>query len=252
MMQHRGPHGDQAVVIEAERLDKSFGPVHVIRSLDLRIVDNEVVVICGPSGSGKSTLLRLINRLEHADGGRLQVLGEDVVHHPDIRRLRARIGFVFQQFNLYPHLTALENITLAPRKVLGMPRAAAEERGRELLRRVRLPTKADRYPAQLSGGEQQRVAIARALAMQPRIILFDEPTSALDPETVGEVLDVMRELTRQGFTIVCVTHEMGFAREVASRVIFMDHGRIVEMSSPREFFSSPREARTQEFLAQVR
>ncbi|MBI4271980.1 MAG: amino acid ABC transporter ATP-binding protein [Candidatus Rokubacteria bacterium] len=239
-------------MIEAEKLNKSFGPLHVIRDFDLRIEENEVVVICGPSGSGKSTLLRLINRLESADSGRLEVLGENVVRDIDIRRLRARIGFVFQQFNLYPHLTALQNIALAPRKVLRMPKATAEERAMELLRRVRLPTKAQSYPAQLSGGEQQRVAIARALAMQPRIILFDEPTSALDPEMVGEVLDVMRELTRQGFTIICVTHEMGFAREAASRVIFMDHGRIVEANTPEEFFSKPRQARTQEFLAQIR
>jgi ABC-type polar amino acid transport system ATPase subunit len=239
-------------VIEAEGVNKSFGTLHVIRDLDLRVEDNEVVVICGPSGSGKSTLLRLINRLEHVDSGRLTVFGEDVRNHPNISKLRASIGFVFQQFNLYPHLTALENVTLAPRKVLGLSRADAEARGMELFTRVRLPDKAHAYPTQLSGGQQQRVAIARALAMQPRIILFDEPTSALDPEMVGEVLDVMRELTRQGFAIVCVTHEMGFARDVASRMIFMDQGRIVEINTPAEFFARPQEARTREFLAQVR
>jgi ABC-type polar amino acid transport system ATPase subunit len=210
-------------------------------------------VIAGPSGSGKSTLIRTINRLEPIDRGDLVVDGINVGDRSaDVNRLRAEVGMVFQQFNLFPHLTVLENITLAPIQVRRQPREDAERRGRELLELVRIPEKADAYPGQLSGGQQQRVAIARALAMEPKIMLFDEPTSALDPEMIGEVLDVMRDLAqRRGMTMVVVTHEMGFAREVADRVVFMAEGTIVEQNSPTEFFEHPREERTRQFLSRI-
>jgi ABC-type polar amino acid transport system ATPase subunit len=210
-------------------------------------------VIAGPSGSGKSTLIRTINRLEPIDRGDLVVDGINVGDRSaDVNRLRAEVGMVFQQFNLFPHLTVLENITLAPIQVRRQPREDAERRGRELLELVRIPEKADDYPGQLSGGQQQRVAIARALAMEPKIMLFDEPTSALDPEMIGEVLDVMRDLAqRRGMTMVVVTHEMGFAREVADRVVFMAEGTIVEQNSPTEFFEHPREERTRQFLSRI-
>jgi polar amino acid transport system ATP-binding protein len=224
----------------------------VLADVDLAVAAGEVVVVCGPSGSGKSTLIRTINRLEEVDSGTIRIDGQDVqARGIDVNKLREHIGFVFQQFNLFPHLTALGNITLAPIKVLKQSRATAEAKARELLARVGLAEKAHSYPSQLSGGQQQRVAIARALAMEPRIMLFDEPTSALDPEMIGEVLKVIRDLARDGMTMIVVTHEMGFAREVADRVVFMDHGRIVETAPPEQFFSAPASERAQRFLAQV-
>jgi len=239
-------------MIELHAVHKHFGPLHVLADIDLTVAAGEVVVVCGPSGSGKSTLIRTLNRLEEIDSGKIRIDGKDV-HAPgtDVNRLREHIGFVFQQFNLFPHLTALSNITLAPIRVLKQSRAMAESKARELLARVGLAEKADAYPSQLSGGQQQRVAIARALAMEPRIMLFDEPTSALDPEMIGEVLKVIRDLARDGMTMIVVTHEMGFAREVADRVVFMDEGVIIEQASPDEFFGAPREERTQQFLSKV-
>ena len=231
---------------------KWFHTLHVLNGINLHVKCGEVVVVCGPSGSGKSTLIRTINRLEPIQKGRLVVDGQDLSDpHTDINRLRAEIGFVFQQFNLYPHLTALKNITLAPIKIRGLSRKEAEEQGKALLERVGLIDKRDAYPAQLSGGQQQRVAIARALAMTPKIMLFDEPTSALDPEMIGEVLLVMQTLANTGMTLAVVTHEMGFAREVANRVIFMDHGVILEEAPPEEFFQHPRHERAQLFLKEI-
>ncbi len=233
-------------------VDKWFAKHHVLRNINLHVREGEVVVVCGPSGSGKSTLIRCINRLEAIDGGELVVDDYPVHdHRVDITGLRAEIGFVFQQFNLYPHFTALENIILAPMKVRKMGREEAEAVGHDLLRKVGIPEKADAFPAQLSGGQQQRVAIARGLAMKPKIMLFDEPTSALDPEMISEVLNVMKDLAREGMTMVVVTHEMGFAREVADRVIFLADGQIVEEGTPAEFFSNPREERTKKFLAEI-
>jgi ABC-type polar amino acid transport system ATPase subunit len=232
---------------------KYFGRLHVLRGIDLEVGEGEKVVVAGPSGSGKSTLIRCINRLEPVDRGEI-VVGGTRVNDPatDVNQLRRQIGMVFQQFNLFPHLTVLENVALAPIHVLRQPRADAENKARELLERVRIPEKAAVYPAQLSGGQQQRVAIARALAMDPRVMLFDEPTSALDPEMIGEVLDVMRELAHaRGMTMIVVTHEMGFAREVADRIVFMAEGLIVEQAPPAEFFGSPREERTRQFLARI-
>ncbi|MBX6349929.1 MAG: amino acid ABC transporter ATP-binding protein [Clostridia bacterium] len=231
---------------------KRFGPVEVLRGVDLAVERGEVLVLLGPSGSGKSTLLRCMNGLTPVDRGRVEIAGEPLPkREADLNRLRAKVGMVFQQFNLFPHLTALGNITLAPRLVLGLSRAEAEARARELLRRVGLPDKADAYPAELSGGQQQRVAIARALAMEPKVMLFDEPTSALDPEMIQEVLDVMRDLARSGMTMVVVSHEMGFAREVADRVALLFDGRIVEQGPPDEVFRRPRHPRAQAFLAKI-
>jgi ABC-type polar amino acid transport system ATPase subunit len=231
---------------------KYFGKLHVLRGITLSIPEGAKVVICGPSGSGKSTLVRCINRLETIDAGELVVDGQPLhERHVDVNRLRRGIGMVFQSFNLFPHLTVLDNLILAPMRVKGIPRAQAEALARRLLERVGIPEKANAYPGQLSGGQQQRVAIARALAMQPRIMLFDEPTSALDPEMIREVLDVMRDLAREGITMVIVTHEMGFAREVADLVVFMADGRIVEQNTAQAFFEEPREARTREFLSRV-
>jgi putative glutamine transport system ATP-binding protein len=244
---------ERAAAIRFRDVHKYFGRLHVLRGIDLEIGEGEKVVVAGPSGSGKSTLIRCINRLEPIDRGELWV-GEAKLHDPkvDVNRLRTQIGMVFQQFNLFPHLTVLENIALAPVQVLGKTRQEAEESARRLLERVRIPEKASAYPAQLSGGQQQRVAIARALAMDPRIMLFDEPTSALDPEMIGEVLDVMRELAHtRGMTMVVVTHEMGFAREVADRIVFMADGVIVEQNRPDEFFGNPREERTRQFLGRI-
>jgi ABC-type polar amino acid transport system ATPase subunit len=240
-------------IIAFHDVHKWFGRLHVLRGIDLVVREGEKVVIAGPSGSGKSTLLRCINRLEPIQRGTLIVDGQSLTDPKlDVNRLRSRIGMVFQQFNLFPHLTALENITLAPIHVLGMPREAAETKARQLLERVHIPEKADAYPAQLSGGQQQRVAIARALAMDPKIMLFDEPTSALDPEMIKEVLDVMRELAQsRGMTMVVVTHEMGFAREVADRIVFMADGAIVEENTAAEFFANPREERTKQFLSRI-
>ena len=240
-------------MIRFRDVHKYFGRLHVLRGIDLEVGEGEKVVVAGPSGSGKSTLIRCINRLEPIDRGEITVGGVRVGDPgTDVNRLRQQIGMVFQQFNLFPHLTVLENVALAPIHVLKRPRAEAEAKARELLERVRIPEKAAAYPAQLSGGQQQRVAIARALAMDPRVMLFDEPTSALDPEMIGEVLDVMRELAHtRGMTMIVVTHEMGFAREVADRIVFMDEGVIVEQNTPSEFFGSPREERTRQFLARI-
>ncbi|MHB1414426.1 MAG: amino acid ABC transporter ATP-binding protein [Chloroflexota bacterium] len=231
---------------------KWFHRLHVLKGVGLSIQQGEVVVICGPSGSGKSTLLRCINHLETVTSGRVIVDGAEVGGHKvDVNALRREIGMVFQQFNLFPHLTVLENITLAPLKVRKAKKGEAEETAMRLLRRIGIPEKAKAYPSQISGGQQQRVAIARALAMNPKLMLFDEPTSALDPEMIKEVLDVMRDLAREGMTMVVVTHEMGFAREVADRVVFMDDGMIVEEAEPVEFFTKPHEPRTQLFLSKI-
>ncbi|MDA8216568.1 MAG: amino acid ABC transporter ATP-binding protein [Dehalococcoidales bacterium] len=231
---------------------KWFHRLHVLKGVGLSVQQGEVVVICGPSGSGKSTLLRCINHLETVTSGRVIVDGAEVGGHKvDVNALRREIGMVFQQFNLFPHLTVLENITLAPLKVRKAKKEEAEETAMRLLRRIGIPEKAKAYPSQISGGQQQRVAIARALAMNPKLMLFDEPTSALDPEMIKEVLDVMRDLAREGMTMVVVTHEMGFAREVADRVVFMDDGMIVEEAEPAAFFTNPREPRTQLFLSKI-
>jgi polar amino acid transport system ATP-binding protein len=240
-------------MIRFERVSKWYGSYPALVEIDETIAKGEVVVVCGPSGSGKSTLIRTVNRLEPIESGRIEVDGRDIhARGTDVNELRSRIGFVFQQFNLFPHLTALQNCTLAPVRLGRMSRAEAEERGRALLERVGLAHKADAYPANLSGGQQQRVAIARALAQAPPLMLFDEPTSALDPEMVGEVLTVMRSLAKDGMTMVCVTHEMGFAREVADRVLFMDEGRILERAAPAEFFLRPQHPRARQFLADIR
>lgn len=231
---------------------KYFGQFPALQDVSLDIAQGERVVIIGPSGSGKSTLLRSINRLEEIDGGSITVNGQDINDKSnDINMLRRGMGMVFQQFNLFPHKTVLENLTLAPRKLLGLSRTDAENRALLLLKKVGISDKANIYPAMLSGGQQQRVAIARALAMQPAIMLFDEPTSALDPEMVNEVLDVMINLAEDGMTMVCVTHEMGFARTVADRVIFMDHGQIIESGPPDVIFGSPRHPRLRQFLNQI-
>jgi len=238
-------------MIKFSGLDKWFGDHHVLKKIDLDVAKGEVVVVCGPSGSGKSTLIRCVNGLEKYQGGSLVVDGISVGDSANLRRLRMELGFVFQQFNLYPHKTALENVTLALIYVRKLPRQEAIARGKELLRKVGLGDKFDSYPAQLSGGQQQRVAIARSLCMQPKIMLFDEPTSALDPEMINEVLDVMVGLAKDGMTMIVVTHEMGFARKVADRVVFMDKGSIVEVSEPETFFTAPKNERTQEFLSKI-
>ena len=241
-----------APMIRFTGVNKWFGPVHVLRDIDLDVARGEVVVVCGASGSGKSTLLRCINRLEPVQAGEIIVDGQRVNDAGlDLSRFRAEIGMVFQQFNLYPHMTALDNITLAPRKVRGMPAPEAARAGRALLAKVGIPEKDRAYPSQLSGGQQQRVAIARALAMQPKIMLFDEPTSALDPEMINEVLDVMTGLAREGMTMVVVTHEMGFARKVADRIVFMDEGRIVEQAPPATFFTDAKTDRARAFLGKI-
>ncbi len=239
-------------MIRFEGVHKWFGKIHVLVDINLQVKLGEVVVVCGPSGSGKSTLIRTINELEPIDKGKLVVDGMDLSDpKTDINALRAEIGFVFQQFNLYPHLNVLRNITLAPIKIRGTQRREAELQAMALLERVGLAEKREAYPAQLSGGQQQRVAIARALAMKPKIMLFDEPTSALDPEMIGEVLAVMQDLARSGMTMIVVTHEMGFAREVSHRVVFIDQGKILEEAEPHEFFKNPKHERAQQFLKQV-
>lgn len=239
-------------MIEFHQVNKWFGSLHVLRDIDLQIEAGEVVVVCGPSGSGKSTLIRCINRLEAIQSGELTVDGLSLAdHNLDTAKLRANIGMVFQSFNLYPHMTALQNITLAPIKVKGVSRLDAEKLATDLLDRVGIPEKATAYPANLSGGQQQRVAIARALAMHPKIMLFDEPTSALDPEMIKEVLDVISALAREGMTMVVVTHEMGFARRVANRIVFMDGGKIVEVGQPEKFYTAPQSARAQQFLSKI-
>ena len=233
-------------------VNKWFGKLHVLRDINLAIGAGEVVVVCGPSGSGKSTLIRCVNGLERVQGGDIAVLGASVTARGvNLPALRTRVGMVFQSFNLFPHMTALQNIMLAPKKVRRLSHAEAEKAARALLARVGLVEKADNYPANLSGGQQQRVAIARALAMQPKIMLFDEPTSALDPEMINEVLDVMTTLAREGMTMMCVTHEMGFARRVAHRVVFMDEGQVVEEGTPDEFFRAPKSDRGKQFLSKI-
>ena len=240
-------------MITFDSVNKYYGEYHALREITEHVARGEVLVVCGPSGSGKSTLIRTINRLESIASGRITVAGQDI-HAPglDVNAFRSQIGFVFQQFNLFPHLSVLDNCALAPQRLRGLSRRQAEQRALELLDRVGLAHKASARPAALSGGQQQRVAIARALAMQPPLMLFDEPTSALDPEMVGEVLQVMRDLARDGMTMVCVTHEMGFAREVADRVWFMDHGKVLERATPDEFFKRPQHPRARQFLADIR
>ena len=258
-----GGHGDQTAplpdptdatdpMIELIGVHKYFGRFEALRDIDLRVGRRDVVVVIGPSGSGKSTLIRCINRLEEHDAGRIVVDGVELTNDiRNIQDIRRETGMVFQSFNLFPHLTVLDNVALAPRHVRKMPRRDAERLAMELLERVRIPEQAGKYPGQLSGGQQQRVAIARALAMQPKVMLFDEPTSALDPEMINEVLDTMKALARDGMTMIVVTHEMGFAREVADRVVFMADGQIVEVGTPEHFFTNPREERTKRFLDQI-
>ena len=242
----------EEVMIEMAAVHKWFGQFHVLKDINLTVRKGERIVICGPSGSGKSTLIRCINRLEEHQRGRIVVDGIELTNDlKHIEQIRREIGMVFQQFNLFPHLTVLENLSLAPIWVRKMPRAAAEELAMQYLERVKIPEQAHKYPGQLSGGQQQRVAIARSLCMSPKVMLFDEPTSALDPEMIKEVLDVMIELAQSGMTMLCVTHEMGFARTVADRVIFMDGGEIIEENEPEAFFNSPRSERTKLFLSQI-
>lgn len=239
-------------MIQVEDIHKSFGKLEVLKGISCRIAPREVVCVIGPSGSGKSTLLRCINQLEGVQSGRIFIDGQEITSpHTDINKVRQQVGMVFQLFNLFPHKTTLENITLAPVKIKGLPAKQADEIAHDLLRKVGLTDKANVFPGQLSGGQKQRVAIARALAMQPKVMLFDEPTSALDPEMVGEVLEVMKDLAHEGMTMMVVTHEMGFAREVGHRVLFMDEGVIVEEGSPAQIFDNPHNARTQSFLSKV-
>ncbi|EWS66116.1 Glutamine transport ATP-binding protein GlnQ [Hydrogenophaga sp. T4] len=244
--------GQKMIVFNA--VNKWYSPnFQALTDINAEVSKGEVIVVCGPSGSGKSTLIRTVNRLEEIQGGKIQFDGQDI-HSPkiDLNRFRSHVGFVFQSFNLFPHLSVAENLMLAPTSVLGKSKAQARQRATELLDRVGLAAKADSYPGQLSGGQQQRVAIARALAMDPPAMLFDEPTSALDPEMVGEVLQVMKSLAREGMTMMCVTHEMNFAREVADKVWFMDVGRLVEVDTPENFFSRPQSPRAQKFLSDLR
>jgi general L-amino acid transport system ATP-binding protein len=245
-----GESGRPSIVLT--QVNKWYGEFHVLRNINLTVTEGERIVICGPSGSGKSTLIRCINRLEEHQSGRIIVEGTELTN--DVRQIdaiRANVGMVFQSFNLFPHLTIMDNLCLAPVWVKKMPRAEAEKVAMKYLERVRIPEQAHKYPGQLSGGQQQRVAIARALCMNPRIMLFDEPTSALDPEMVKEVLDTMISLAREGMTMIVVTHEMGFAKSVADRVIFMDRGEIVEQAAPQEFFTNPKSDRTKLFLSQI-
>jgi len=239
-------------IVRMENVDKYYGDFHVLKNINFTVNEGEIVVICGPSGSGKSTLIRCINKLEEIDSGEIIVDGFDLYAKKiNINQVRAETGMLFQHFNLFPHLTILENITIAQRKVKGVSKHDANETALKLLERVGLVHKAEGYPNELSGGQKQRVAIARTLAMKPKIILFDEPTSALDPEMIGGVLDVMRELAKENYTIVCVTHEMGFAKEVSNRVVFMDEGIIIEEATPEEFFAHPKTERAQKFLQEV-
>lgn len=243
---------DNSVMIHTEDLKKSFGDLQVLKGITMDIHKGEVVVILGPSGCGKSTFLRCLNRLEEPTGGKIYLDGVDLTDKKtDINKQRQKMMMVFQHFNLFPNLTILDNLTIAPRKLKGLSDAQAREEGMALLRRVGLEDKANAYPKQLSGGQKQRVAICRALAMKPEVILFDEPTSALDPEMVGEVLDVMKNLAKEGMTMICVTHEMGFAREVASRVVFFDQGVVAEDDTPSEVFNNPKNERLKEFLSKI-
>ncbi len=242
---------DEGIIV-CRDVHKWFGDFHALRGVSLTMKKGEVVVICGPSGSGKSTFIRTINRLEEHQRGQIIVDGIELTHDlRNIEAIRREVGLVFQQFNLFPHLTVMQNITLAPIWVLKMRKSKAEEIAMQLLERVGIPEQAHKYPGQLSGGQQQRVVIARALAMTPKIMLFDEPTSALDPEMIKEVLDVMKELARSGMTMIVVTHEMGFAREVADRIIFFDFGQLIEQNTPEEFFHNPKHERTKLFLSQI-
>ncbi len=249
--QTASPRGDGDAAVVMEGVDKYFGTFQALKNIDLTVSSGERIVVCGPSGSGKSTLIRCVNQLEVIDSGRIVVDGIELLGRRNIDLIRQEVGMVFQQFNLFPHMTVLQNCTLAPLRVRNESRARAEETARKYLERVHIPEQADKYPAQLSGGQQQRVAIARALCMNPKVMLFDEPTSALDPEMVKEVLDTMIDLAQEGMTMICVTHEMGFARKVADRVIFMDGGEIVEVAPPEEFFENPRHERTRAFLGQI-
>jgi general L-amino acid transport system ATP-binding protein len=244
--------GAEMPMIEMRGVNKWFGGLHALKDIDLTVARGEKIVVCGPSGSGKSTLVRLVNGLEAHQSGHIVVEGTELTEDlKSIDTIRREVGMVFQQFNLFPHLTVLENLTLAPIWVRKIARTEAEEFALQLLQRVRIPEQAHKYPAALSGGQQQRVAIARALAMRPRIMLFDEPTSALDPEMIKEVLDVIIELASEGMTMVVITHEMGFARSVADRIVFMDQGEIVEAARPEEFFSAPKTERARRFLSQI-
>ena len=243
---------DTDVAVEIVQMHKWYGDFHVLRDINLKVMRGERIVICGPSGSGKSTMIRCINRLEEHQKGQILVEGTELTDDlKKIDEIRREVGMCFQHFNLFPHLTILENCTLAPIWVRKMPKKEAEDIAMHYLERVKIPEQALKYPGQLSGGQQQRVAIARSLCMQPRIMLFDEPTSALDPEMIKEVLDVMVDLAETGMTMICVTHEMGFARQVANRVIFMDQGQVVEQNEPNEFFDNPKNERTQLFLSQI-
>lgn len=244
--------GGRETMIEVDAIDKFFGDFQALKNINMLVGKQEVVVVIGPSGSGKSTLIRCINRLEKHNAGRIIVDGVELSDDiRNIQEIRRETGMVFQSFNLFPHLTVIDNITLAPRQVRKVPKAEAEATAMELLERVKIPEQARKYPGQLSGGQQQRVAIARSLAMNPKVMLFDEPTSALDPEMIKEVLDTMQDLASEGMTMIVVTHEMGFAREVADRVVFMADGEIVEVGDPEHFFTNPTEPRTQEFLSQI-
>ena len=243
---------DQKNIIQLENVDKFFGQFQALKNITLSVKKGERIVVCGPSGSGKSTLIRCINRLEEHSSGKIIVGGHELTNDvKDIDAVRREVGMVFQSFNLFPHLTVIGNLMLAPKLVRKKTKAENRERAMQLLERVKIPEQADKYPSQLSGGQQQRVAIARALCMNPEIMLFDEPTSALDPEMISEVLDVMVDLANEGMTMICVTHEMGFARSVANQVVFMDQGEIVEMNTPAEFFDNPKSDRTKYFLSQI-
>lgn len=237
--------------IEIGALNKWYGDYQALRDIDLTVAHGERVVICGPSGSGKSTLIRCVNSLETHDSGSITVDGIEMKDKSSIDAIRSEVGMVFQQFNLFPHLTILQNLTLGPIKARGLSKDAAEARAMKYLERVRIPDQANKKPAELSGGQQQRVAIARSLCMEPKIMLFDEPTSALDPEMISEVLDVIVDLAQDGMTMICVTHEMGFARRAADRMIFMDHGEVIETGTPEEFFEAPKTKRCQKFLSQI-
>ncbi|PST94372.1 amino acid ABC transporter ATP-binding protein [Photobacterium sp. NCIMB 13483] len=237
-------------IITFNNVDKWYGNYHALKNINLSITKGERLVICGPSGSGKSTLIRCINGLEKYNNGEITVAGH-ILNHKELHTIRGQVGMVFQHFNLFPHMTVLDNLTLAPRRALKMSKVDAENLARKFLDRVNIGHQADKFPGQLSGGQQQRVAIARSLCMKPNILLFDEPTSALDPEMIREVLDVMKELADDGITMVCVTHEMGFARQVADRVIFMDQGEIVEIAPPTQLFDRPQHQRTQQFLENI-
>ena len=239
-------------MIQMEGVNKFYDSFQALKDIDFKVKKGEVVVVCGPSGSGKSTLIRCINKLEDIDEGKIVVDGINLDDKKvNVNKVREEAGMVFQHFNLFPHLSIIENIMIAPMKVRKVPKAEARKFAMELLERVKIPHQANKYPSELSGGQKQRVAIARTLAMKPKIILFDEPTSALDPEMIGEVLDVMKELARENFTVVCVTHEMGFAKEVSDRIVFMDHGIIVEEDNPHDFFNHPKTDRAKQFLSEI-